>query len=179
METSTLNRYQKLCILVHQRKLEESEVAELQQLSQQLNKSNPINPTQASVYAKIAILNSQNQVLILWRSPQSPMPGRVDLPGGGLDFGEHPDEGAKREAQEEVGLILDQVKLIFIGNFIHKDQYQIMFGYASQIQNQPVNLSWEHDRFAWLNLDQAMALPDLPARHQQLLIALKTASQQL
>ena len=38
--------------------------------------------------------------------------GRYDLPGGGLDFGELPNEAVIREVKEETGLVVNRPKLI-------------------------------------------------------------------
>jgi 8-oxo-dGTP diphosphatase len=164
-----LPRYQQLVQLSHQRQLTAAEIAELDRLSQASQQPNPLAPTLASVYAKIAIFNIDNQVLIMWRSPQSSMPGRADFPGGGIDFGEHPSAAAKREAKEEAGLVLDHIELVDIANIVHQNHFQLMFGYVGHNTDQPVILSWEHDRFAWLDIAEALSLADLPAHHKQLL----------
>lgn len=39
------------------------------------------------------------------------------LPGGGLEFGEHPEEGMVREVQEETGLNVRPVNLLGINSF--------------------------------------------------------------
>jgi 8-oxo-dGTP diphosphatase len=44
------------------------------------------------------------RVLLCRLSPGVPGAGLWNLPGGGLDFGEHPDAGLKRELEEETGL---------------------------------------------------------------------------
>jgi 8-oxo-dGTP diphosphatase len=164
-----LPRYKQLVQLSHQRQLTTAEIAELDRLSRESQQPNPLTPTLASVYAKIAIFNTDNQVLVMWRSPQSSMPGRADFPGGGIDFGEHPSHAAKREAKEEAGLDLEQIELVDIANLVHQNRFQLMFGYVGHITDQPVTLSWEHHRFAWLDAAEALALPDLPAHHKQLL----------
>ncbi|MEJ5914768.1 NUDIX hydrolase [Pseudokineococcus sp. 1T1Z-3] len=43
-------------------------------------------------------------VLLSRLAPGTPRPGRWSLPGGGLDHGEDPRDGARREAHEETGL---------------------------------------------------------------------------
>jgi 8-oxo-dGTP pyrophosphatase MutT (NUDIX family) len=39
-------------------------------------------------------------------------PGQISLPGGAMDAGEAPDAAALREAEEEIGVIRDRVRLI-------------------------------------------------------------------
>lgn len=44
------------------------------------------------------IINENSQILFLKRSEKDDfMPGGWDVPGGGLDYGEEPEEGLKRE----------------------------------------------------------------------------------
>lgn len=51
------------------------------------------------------IFNDEKDVLIIKRSESdSVLPGYWDIPGGTLDFGEDPRDGAIREALEEVGI---------------------------------------------------------------------------
>jgi mutator protein MutT len=166
---SSSERYQQLYALTHQRRLEPAEIDELSQLAQELGQPNPLAPTLASVFTKILVLNQNNEALILWRSQLSPMPGRADFPGGGLDFGEHPDDGAKRELEEEVGLVADSVQLLNIYNSVHHQQFLLRFGYLTRINQPQVTLSWEHDRFAWLPINQALEVDTLPEHHKQLL----------
>ncbi len=56
------------------------------------------------------ISNEKNQILMTVRA-REPEKGKLDLPGGFLELGEHPHDGVKREIQEEVG-----VKIEIIGH---------------------------------------------------------------
>lgn len=51
----------------------------------------------------IVISNEKGEVLMTIRA-REPEKGKLDLPGGFLQEGEHPDDGTKREAQEELGV---------------------------------------------------------------------------
>jgi ADP-ribose pyrophosphatase YjhB (NUDIX family) len=50
-------------------------------------------------------LDSDGRVLLCRIAHGYPAPGVWTLPGGGLDFGEHPDAGLMRELDEETGLV--------------------------------------------------------------------------
>ncbi|HSX05297.1 MAG TPA: NUDIX domain-containing protein [Candidatus Saccharimonadales bacterium] len=56
--------------------------------------------------AVYAIIVKDNQLLLVKER------GQFHLPGGGLDLGEKPEDGVKREAREETGLIVDNPRLV-------------------------------------------------------------------
>ena len=51
-----------------------------------------------------------------------PKKGSLDVVGGFLNYGEHPEEGAIRETKEETGLYLNNLK--FLGIYVDEYQYQ-------------------------------------------------------
>jgi 8-oxo-dGTP diphosphatase len=55
------------------------------------------------------IINEENQILLAQRNhPDAPNYHEVwNFPGGGVEFGEHPKDTAKREVREEVGLEIE------------------------------------------------------------------------
>ncbi len=59
------------------------------------------------------------------------------LPGGGLDFGEHPEKGMIREVEEETGLIVQATSLLGINSFTIKgdvdDFHSIQIIYGAEI----------------------------------------------
>ncbi len=60
--------------------------------------------------------------------------GTWSMPGGKIDFGETPHEGAKREAEEETGLKIDKekLKLISVTNEIVTDAHFITLGFLCE-----------------------------------------------
>ena len=56
--------------------------------------------------AGIAFIKQDNRLLLIQRGV-SPHKGRWALPGGYVEYDEHPEDGVKREVFEETGLIVD------------------------------------------------------------------------
>ena len=63
---------------------------------------------------KVAIIR-KDQILTLLRDDREdiPWPNQWDLPGGGRENNEDPIETAKRELQEEFGLILPEGRIVY------------------------------------------------------------------
>ncbi|MBO6558812.1 MAG: NUDIX domain-containing protein [Pseudomonadales bacterium] len=59
------------------------------------------------------------------------------LPGGGLEFGEHPEEGMIREVEEETGLIVRATSLLGINSFTiageQDDFHSIQIIYSTEV----------------------------------------------
>lgn len=72
------------------------------------------SPTVAAI-----ILNNSKQVLFTRRAID-PGKGKLDLPGGFLQYGELPEEGMKREALEEIGV---EIKIVGIVGFVMDDYF--------------------------------------------------------
>jgi ADP-ribose pyrophosphatase YjhB (NUDIX family) len=92
-------------------------------------------------------------VLLLRRSPKEEnFAGHWSLPGGGVEDGETPEDGARREAMEEMGPDIPQGKRKLI------DQKVTPTGMLFHTFAQPVDekftpkLNDEHDGFLWVSL---------------------------
>lgn len=66
------------------------------------------------------VIRRGSQVLLLRRSTAH-QAGTWSTPGGYLDFGEEPKMGARREAEEETGLIAENVRYLGFTNDIFED----------------------------------------------------------
>lgn len=55
------------------------------------------------------IIKDDNILLI--KKCSGPYDGKLDLPGGTIEFGERPEVALKREIQEEVGIIINDYKI--------------------------------------------------------------------
>ena len=61
-------------------------------------------------HSALVVLNDRNEILIEIRGDD----GNQDIPGGGLELTETFEEAAKRELQEETGLIADSLELLHV-----------------------------------------------------------------
>ncbi len=65
--------------------------------------------------AAYAVCDNPRRELLLCRLNDSTLnPGAWTLPGGGLEFGEHPDVAVVRECEEETGLVVAVRELLTI-----------------------------------------------------------------
>ena len=66
--------------------------------------------------------------LLLCRLSVGPHAGRWTLPGGGLEFGEHPEETLAREVEEETGLIVRPGRLAMVHTYARDepDRFQAL-----------------------------------------------------
>jgi ADP-ribose pyrophosphatase YjhB (NUDIX family) len=100
--------------------------------------------------AAAVVINSEEKVLAL-RHFLRPLPW--GLPGGFIDGGEQPAEAIRRELREEVGVELDDVRLLqlrTIGRHI-----EILF--SARSDDEPQIISSEIQEAGWYKLDE---LPD-------------------
>ena len=83
--------------------------------------SEPLGPGRTRLGSYSLCLDEQNRILLARLSAVEVEYGAWTLPGGGVDFGEHPDSAAIRELEEETGLIgeLEGVAGIFSHLYEH------------------------------------------------------------
>jgi 8-oxo-dGTP diphosphatase len=71
-------------------------------------------PQYQRVAAYNVCIDESSRLLLCRLSDITERPGWWTLPGGGIDFGEHPEEGALRELHEETGLVGKIVGLLAV-----------------------------------------------------------------
>lgn len=106
--------------------------------------------------AKTLLFDKNNKILILYRGHTHPRYAHhPDFPGGEVEQGESSVEAISREIKEETGLLVE-AKLI---NEMHvkavNDQLtHIVCEALLDISEPTINLSWEHEGFEWLTLEE-------------------------
>ena len=107
-------------------------------------------------------LEIDGRVLLLQYAPPKRTAGRWDVPGGRVEKGESPEEGARRELFEETGILVDasQVERV-LALFIRKpDIDYIYYMFRVQMDYKPsVILSSEHQNYQWATLEEFQQLP--------------------
>lgn len=95
------------------------------------------------------VLFNGDKVLLLRRKN-----GYWEFPGGGVDWGEDPQQSAIRESREETGLTAENVSFFTITSATYKkgedDKHSVYLVYKGTAKGNDVVLSGEHDEYRWV-----------------------------
>ena len=112
-------------------------------------------------YALSAVVYAErdDEILLLQRAEGSAMAGQWFLPGGFVEPGELPEEGARRELLEEGGVQIDG-DLEIIGCYpMYVYGYDMLqISYRGRVADGEVTISHEHDGARWVNVSDMRAL---------------------
>ena len=95
---------------------------------------------QNPVSAVVSIISFENQFLFLRRS-KDPGAGKLDMPGGFVDFGETAEEALRRELREE--LMIESVELTYFTSapnyylYLNVPYQSLDFYFAATISSKP------------------------------------------
>ncbi len=107
---------------------------------------------------KCVVFNEQGKLLLLKRSDKTKGAGKWSLVGGGLEKGEDPLAGIKREAQEEAQIELEDVKPVDVAAFYEFDNPSVVICYQAVTHTKEVTSNWEHDEYTWVTKDEALQM---------------------
>lgn len=123
--------------------------------------------TRVAAYALIA--DESKRLLLVRIAPDYAAVGKWTLPGGGLNFGEDPADGALRELEEETGYRGEIVSLEFIGSWTRGPIpsegwgpfHAIQIVYRVRVTGGELRHEVDEstDMAAWVPLDEARNLP--------------------
>ncbi|MBI4239942.1 NUDIX hydrolase [Candidatus Uhrbacteria bacterium] len=108
---------------------------------------------------KALITNSEGKILAIRRTETAPShPLCWDMPGGACEFGEDPKTAMTREVKEEAGISCPSLVLFHVVSHINGETQWITLGWAGAINDQDVSLSYEHDEFRWVTVQEFLEL---------------------
>jgi 8-oxo-dGTP diphosphatase len=126
-------------------------------------------PEYVRVAAYAVARDEEARILLVRISPGYAAVGQWTLPGGGLNFGEDPADGAIRELEEETGYVGEINRLAFVASWtrdsIPEEGYgpfqAIQIVYEVRLTGGGLRHEQEEstDMAAWFSLDDARALP--------------------
>lgn len=108
-----------------------------------------------------AIIEKDGKILLLKRSEKyEHLKNQWDIPGGRIKFGEEPEEGLKREIQEETGLELKEIKQILDASTVFKNEEKhiVRITYLCTVKDGVPKTSHEHTHIAWITKENIKEL---------------------
>lgn len=101
------------------------------------------------------LVKKHGKYLILKRSMTDPDgPGAWDLPGGGMHTGEQPFRAVQREALEEAGIKVKNIKVLTAYAFLFRHLWSVEMTVEAKYQSGRVRLSPEHTEYRWVTWSQ-------------------------
>lgn len=110
------------------------------------------------------VLSKGSRVLMV-RAIRGFSKGYWNIPGGFMDYGEGPESGVEREAEEEIGgdIALDGLLNVYVSGFPGKPAYTLGFVYKGHLLSERFRLkSDEIEAAAWFTVDKGLTLTRNP-----------------
>lgn len=109
----------------------------------------------------VFVFNPAGEILLL---KSHKWPGKYVVPGGHVELGERIEEAVVREAKEETGLDVYDLKFVLFQQCIYdpafwKPRHFIFFEYACRTDSLEVRLNHEAQEHLWVRLEAALHLP--------------------
>lgn len=109
-------------------------------------------PRKTRLAAYVVCVDDGKMLLSRWVSPKGPV---WMLPGGGIDFGEDPLDGAIREVDEETGYIVEIDALLGIDTIVRSDFHGVRVIYEGHVVGGDLRfeVGGSTDMAGWFDLD--------------------------
>lgn len=106
------------------------------------------------------IVERDGLILTVRRSPSDETGGGTwELPGGKLDFGEHPEDALRREVREETGLEVEVGQVAYVTSILTSAVRQVVIiAYRCTAASDAVTLSSEHTAYRWADREELLRL---------------------
>jgi ADP-ribose pyrophosphatase YjhB (NUDIX family) len=106
-------------------------------------------------------------ILLARIAPGYPHAGSWTLPGGGVEWGEHPDDALRREVYEEAGLRLADARLLAVDSRVlaaegrHAGLHAIRLLYTAEVDGEPhvTEHDGSVDAAQWIELEDLDRTP--------------------
>jgi 8-oxo-dGTP diphosphatase len=96
-----------------------------------------------------AFLHDRGEVLLARRATTKTIaPGKYHLPGGHVEFGEHPAEALKREVQEELGIAVSVEEPLWVFSYLWGPEHTVGVVYRVELGVARSQLRWTGDDIA-------------------------------
>jgi nucleoside triphosphatase len=123
----------------------------------------------------VFIFDSEGKLLLL---QSHKWPGKLVVPGGHVELGERLEQAAVREAKEETGLDIYDLRFLCWQEFVYdpsfwKQRHFIFFDYACRTDSTEVHLNDEAEAYQWIDPEQALKLPIDSYTHRSVIEYLK------
>lgn len=121
----------------------------------------------SAIVAKAALF-CDNKLLMLTRSNSvSWRPGGLDLVGGKIEEGEDIYEGLVREIKEEIGLTvpINRLKIVYSVTREVEGVSIVCLYSVGMLKDKHIELSPEHTKYSWHNIDDAIESNDHPVHN--------------
>ncbi len=81
--------------------------------------------------------------------------GFWEFPGGGVEFGEHPEKTAVREMEEETGLKVKELALLGVSSATYekdgREKHSVYVIYKGEVEGDELKIRSEHEEGRWIS----------------------------
>lgn len=108
----------------------------------------------------VGVLVIANSMTLLIKRAFQPSAGKWSIPGGVVELGERVEDAARREVREEVGLEIDNLKLLGVYDNVVRDNngnvryHYVIIEYLAKAKSTNIKPSIEVAEYRWVTLEE-------------------------